>query len=319
MKELWDTLIETPPAMILLVVGIILVVLSLVEKIPLGEGRIIRVRSAYRKTSLVIGFVFVSGGVIWLWVPEPPTPRAEEIIITETVPPEDPTPDIDVPPVSPSPSNNEANTIAITEIMFTPEGPNQEERRWNEYIEILNYGDKPVDVSGWFLTDGGDPGMGQPDRIIPWDERFKGVYIGDGVVTDTTIIQPGEFGLILAPKYVDGDKPYKGLIPSDTVILTIVKPSAYLGDDERGLVAYVGYTPDVIVLYIGTITRIEAAISTYGAPIIGASPFRLPRGGGDSFPLILEEYGSVARIDPQADDRELNWEIIDWDNATPGW
>jgi hypothetical protein len=53
------------------------------------------------------------------------------------------------------PSFQIRTTVVISEVMANPCGP-VVVRKWNEYVELYNYGDQPVDVGGWWLADVGD-------------------------------------------------------------------------------------------------------------------------------------------------------------------
>jgi hypothetical protein len=223
------------------------------------------------------------------------------------------------PIASPTPADQGDSMVVISEIMFTPCGGMLHERRWSEYVELYNPRDLDIDVSGWMLSDGGAPGSGHPDSIVSWDERLEGVFVGTDLVTDSTIIPAKSFALILAPTYDDGDRPYDSAIPSGTTILTVSRPSSLLGDDDTGLVAYVDFEPDVLVLYEGTPSLIERIVSTYGHPVVSASPLMLERGGGSGFPFSLEDCGSVARILLEGPDERSNWEIVAWDRRSPGY
>jgi hypothetical protein len=59
-----EFLSNTPLAKILFLVGIALVVLGLIRKIPLGKERAIEIESQSRRIALVVGLVFVVGAII---------------------------------------------------------------------------------------------------------------------------------------------------------------------------------------------------------------------------------------------------------------
>ena len=215
--------------------------------------------------------------------------------------------------------NLEANTIAITEVMANPCGPTtgRGETYWNEYIELYNYGNTPIDVGGWWVTDGEDI-KGNPDRLISWNARYPGQKFGSniGLLTDITIIDPDQYALILSPQYLKSEsysKPY--LIPSGTVILTI-DDDLYLGDEGGGL--EVSTTLNIVVLYKGTDDYIDLPISTYGSPSLSASPKNIKDDPikRDRIPLVLNDCFSAERQEAAGPDAEYNWEAVE--NGTPG-
>src|SRR5512140_3048074 len=61
-------------------------------------------------------------------------------------------------------------TVIISEVMANPCG-SIEVRKWNEYVELYNYGGQPVDVGGWWLADTGMAGAGTPDQLVAWSQR----------------------------------------------------------------------------------------------------------------------------------------------------
>ena len=91
MEGIFEFLSNTPPATILFFVGIALVILGLVSKIPLGKERVIEIEPGSRRIALTIGLVFVAGATVWLIVPidngnGPPTPTPSEIAVTTISP-----------------------------------------------------------------------------------------------------------------------------------------------------------------------------------------------------------------------------------------
>jgi len=211
-----------------------------------------------------------------------------------------------------------ARTIAITEVMANPCGwITGQEAYWNEYIELYNFGIAPIDVGGWWITDGEDV-KGNPDRLIAWNTRFPSQKFGgnDDIKTDTTTIQPGQFALILSPQYLRSENvktPY--LIPSGTVILTI-EDGLYLGDDGGGL--EVSETLNIVVLYIGTAEYIDQMISTYGTPRLSSSPKNIKDepSNRDGVPIVLNDCFSAQRQEASGPDADYNWIAIE--NGTPG-
>ena len=78
--------------------------------------------------------------------------------------------------------------VVISEVMFDPSGS----EFYDEYIEIQNTGDGPVDLAGWKAGDG--------------DEADELVFEGGG-----SLLQPGAFGLILDAGYFANSTRYDPL------------------------------------------------------------------------------------------------------------
>ena len=95
--------------------------------------------------------------------------------------------------------------VSINEVMFIPSGS----EFYDEYIELYNIGETPVDLSGWRIGDG--------------DETNAIVDAGQGLV-----LKPGQFGLVLDSGYFGNSTLYNPL-PDDALILTV--DSATLGRD----------------------------------------------------------------------------------------
>ena len=88
--------------------------------------------------------------------------------------------------------------LTLSEIMFNPSG--DEDR--DEFIEIFNLSHSLLDLSGWRISDGA-----ATDRIVG---------AGEG-----TLIQPGQFAIILDPDYFGNSISYDTLIPPEALVLTI--------------------------------------------------------------------------------------------------
>ena len=88
--------------------------------------------------------------------------------------------------------------LILTEVMFNPAGS----ENFNEFIEIYNRGDAPIDLSGYTISDG----VGS-DEIIT---------AGNGL-----ILEPSQYGIILDNGYFDNSTQYDSIIPQDALILTI--------------------------------------------------------------------------------------------------
>ncbi len=247
----------------------------------------------------------------------PPVPGEDEIVATVTPGPSGTTETFvrtciiqgDAPSTALSPTN--LTTVSISEVMANPCGGDSY-KPWNQYIELYNYGDQPVDVNGWYFFDEGKAGT--PDRIVSWETRSQ-VRLDQSLITNTTFVPSHGFALLLSPHYTDGNMPYP--IRPGTVILTIAS-SDMLGDDYFGLIG-TEIGPDTITLYRGSLTVIDQVIDTYGTPLIrGPYPNddNIEDDRRDSVPLALSECYSVGRVDPLQKDSDKNWVPVF--NGTPG-
>ncbi len=88
--------------------------------------------------------------------------------------------------------------ISLSEIMFNPSG----NENLNEFVEIYNTGIIAVDLQNWQISDSAGT-----DFIID---------AGSG-----TVIQPGNYAVILDPDYFGNSSEYDSIIPSGAIILTI--------------------------------------------------------------------------------------------------
>ena len=204
-------------------------------------------------------------------------------------------------------------TIIISEVMANPCG-GVEVKKWNEYVELYNFGDQPVDVAGWWLTDNG--GSGSPDQLVSWSQRNPTKLLSGSLITNTTVISAKGFALILSPSYADGGYPHvmPYNIPANTVILTAAE-SHSLGDDASSLVGD-GQGRDVLILYKGGESVIQETISTYGTPKSAQYVANVSDNYLDSLPLDLHECSFIERIIPAGGDSVGNWrEIL---NGSPG-
>jgi hypothetical protein len=189
-----------------------------------------------------------------------------------------------------------------------------EMRKYNQYIELYNYGDNPVDVGGWWLYDEGESGT--PDQIVAWNARSV-IKLADGLVHDSTIIPPKGVAVVLSPQYPENfsyeKMPYR--FPTGVVILTVAESNT-LGDDFFGIIAdRDGY--DTVTLYIGSAVVITMVVDTYGTPaIIGPYPGDIDDDRNDNLPIHLPNCYAVERIDPLTSDTFSNWKRVL--NGTPG-
>jgi hypothetical protein len=133
-------------------------------------------------------------------------------------------------------------TISITEVLADPAGPEPAQ----EFVELANFGDGAVDLSGWMIDDGGD---------------------GDGdLLPDGTVLSPGEVGLVVSSGYdpQEGQDP----APADTARLIRVESSICsngLKNSEAESVELYDATGALVSLYDGRV----------GTPVEGAGAVRL--------------------------------------------
>lgn len=207
---------------------------------------------------------------------------------------------------------NTQPTVIISEVMGNPCG-DLEVKKWNEYVELYNYGDQPVDVGGWWLADLGDSGT--PDELVSWSQRNPTRPLQPSLITDSTVIPARGFALVLSPAYTEGMMPHymPYAIPAGTVILTPAH-SASLGDDYFNIIGD-GQGRDVLVLYKGGPSVIKEVVSTYGTPKLDAYVTNLRDDYLDNLPLDLHECSSAERIMPTGADSFDNWREI---NGSPG-
>jgi Lamin Tail Domain len=214
-------------------------------------------------------------------------------------------------PGSVPPPQNTKPTIIISEVMGNTCG-GVDQRKYNQYVELYNYGDQPVDVSGLRLYDEGD--SGSPDEITTWNKRSS-VILDSRSILDSTIIPAKGIAIVLSPKYFENPNGTPYTLPTGTIILTVAESST-LGDDYFGIIAdQNGY--DTVTLYMGGATVINTVLDTYGTPFISTSyPFDIDDDHKDNIPRYLSECTSIERIDPLQPDTELNWRTVQ--NGSPG-
>lgn len=250
------------------------------------------------------------------------TPVAQSLVRTCTVsdgissgpttPVQDPTglPTIADPPTSEIPSEK---TVIISEVMANPCG-GLEYRKWNEYVELYNYGTQPQDVKGWWLVVSGTEK--KSNKIVSWESRNPTISLKQDVVTNSTIIPPGGFAVVLSPIYTRSLAPHKMpyRFPAGTVILTIAERDR-IGHTVLGIVGE-GNNRDALVLYLGGASSILEVKSTYGTPILSGYPQDIRDDHADNVPLDLHTCSSAERVNPLWADSFENWhEVL---NGSPG-
>jgi len=88
--------------------------------------------------------------------------------------------------------------VVLSEIMFDAAG----NENYDEFVEVVNLGPWPVDMARWRLSDG----IGI-DTVVALDEG--------------TLLQVGQFGIILDGGYLENSTYYDSLIPDEALKLTI--------------------------------------------------------------------------------------------------
>lgn len=201
--------------------------------------------------------------------------------------------------------------IAISEVMGNTCG-GIELRKYNQYVELYNYGDQPVDVQGWYLYDEGDSGT--PDTLSAWSVRSN-IIFDSQLIFNSTIIPPRSVAVVISPMYADNPIKMPYAFPAGTVILTVAESNT-LGDDFFGIIAdQDGY--DTVTLYIGGASIIDTVVDTYGTPVIVDDyPVEIEDDHRDNIPRYLSECTSIERIDPHLPDVESNWKPVQ--NGSPG-
>ncbi|NQY08510.1 MAG: lamin tail domain-containing protein, partial [Flavobacteriales bacterium] len=93
--------------------------------------------------------------------------------------------------------------IIINEINYMPVTGGQGQR-YREYIELYNTSSVSVDVSGWYYENELLGGATGTDEIVAWETRYPATtpIVNSGtLVTNTTIIPPGGFALLISPEW----------------------------------------------------------------------------------------------------------------------
>jgi hypothetical protein len=207
----------------------------------------------------------------------------------------------------PLPQTMPSMTVIISEVMAYPCG-SLDFKKWNQYVELYNYGDQPVDVRGLWLHDGGQTGT--PDQIVAWADRQPRISPGANTIVDSTLIPPRGFAVLLSPVYAQGEQPYHMpyAFPPNTVILTIAHSDS-LGDDYFNIIGD-GDGRDPLVLYAGSASVVDATLSTYGSPVVGTYVVEIHDDRLDNIPLDLHACGSAERILPLGSDTFENWHEV---------
>lgn len=214
-------------------------------------------------------------------------------------------------PINTVPTSTRVSVI-ISEVMANPCG-GDEFRKWNDYIELYNYGDQPQDVGDWWLTVS-DPD--KSDMLVAWDDRNPNILLSQSVVTNTTVIPPHGFALVISPIYTKSLDPYRMpyRFAAGTIILTIANGDR-IGHTVFGLIGQ-GGGRDAVVLYTGGARSIQKVISTYGSPSLARYPQDVRDDRADNLPLDLHTCSSAERVNPLSADIFENWHEVR--NGSPG-
>lgn len=197
--------------------------------------------------------------------------------------------------------------VIISEVMAFPCG-SLDFKKWNQYVELYNPTDQPVDVRGLWLHDGG--ATGTPDQLVAWSDRQPRVSLSERVITNTTVIPAHAFAVVLSPIYAQSEQPYHMpyQFPAGTIILTIAGSDS-LGDDYFNINGD-GDGRDPVVLYAGSASVIDSVISTYGSPVVGTYVVEIHDDRMDNIPLDLHACGSAERVSPTGPDTFDNWHEV---------
>ena len=199
-------------------------------------------------------------------------------------------------------------TIAISEIMGDPCGGDQSQL-FNEYIELFNYGDNPIDINGWWIATTYSQGS-SPSQIVAWNVRNPDIFLGSDIITNLTTISPKQYALVLEPGYYLGSGKYAMpyFFPPSTTILT-TKAGNRIANEISGMLG-TGTPTSTLVLYKGTETFMGKIISTYGSPVYGSSPQSIRDDEKDKIPLSTGACNAAERIVLNGPDVEANWKIV---------
>jgi hypothetical protein len=183
--------------------------------------------------------------------------------------------------------------VAINEVMSN--APGRESGSGSpgdrmEFIELFNcFEEATVDLDGWSISDGD-----ADDFIRKW-ERSPEDSIGSVIVlSETTLLRPGRFALILDPEYFHSGEGGWYTIEESTLVVTVDNTTLGNGLSSR----------DPVILF----NPMRDTISTFGTP-----------GWDDGFPGDPGDGVSWERIYPEGEDEEANWTISrDPYGSTPG-
>ncbi len=99
---------------------------------------------------------------------------------------------------------NICGPVIISEVMVNPQGSDSP----NEFVEIVNVGDVTINLAGWTLAD---------------------LASVDALVGSNLLLDPGQRAIILEADYLMASGVYQGLIPPETLVLSVADNS--IGND----------------------------------------------------------------------------------------
>jgi hypothetical protein len=153
-------------------------------------------------------------------------------------------------------------SVSITEILADPAGPEPAQ----EFVEIVNYGDVLVDLSGWMIDDGGD--------------------LNGDLITEGTMLAAGKAAVIVGADY-NPEEPGEPTLSADSLLIRLDSSIASNGlkNSEAETVELYDALKDLVSRYNGTA----------GAPREGVSTVRLAPGlpDGDAAAFGPEPGGSA--------------------------
>lgn len=232
---------------------------------------------------------------------ESPTPETSTSGNTATQPPAPSTP-------IPTATGN-VGKIVISEVMIKVCG-GEDYTRYNQYVELYNTGDAPIDVKDLWIYSPSNEYRGR--KLVAWSTRNPDFPLPGNLVLNSTVIPPHGVAVILAPQYGHGPRPYifPYEFPQGTVILTIAD-GIRLGDPYYAMRAEPHHM-DVVIIYKGNETTMSGLpISTYGTPRINSKYLRdVIDNGLDMLPLQPNECFSVERVNPLQPDQVGNWRTV---------
>ena len=87
--------------------------------------------------------------------------------------------------------------VVVNEVMADPKGTDEHvhsPRHRNEFVELLNASDDTIDLQGWRVTD-----FHVVDTLQAWTDTLIRVKYGARVRTNSTLLYPHAFAVILVP------------------------------------------------------------------------------------------------------------------------
>jgi hypothetical protein len=150
----------------------------------------------------------------------------------------------------------EGPTVSVTEVLADPLGPEPAQ----EFVEIANYGDVEVDLSGWMIDDGGD---------------------SDGdVLPAGALLPPGKAAILAADDY-DPDSAGDPAPPGDAIIIRVGSSIGTGGLKNSDV--------ETVELYDALGVLVSAYDGRVGDPVEGRSAARVRAEAPDGCPRAFVE------------------------------